>query len=424
VASRREFLTGTAALAGAALTLPLLHTQAYAAGGDNLKIGLVGCGGRGTGAAAQALKADPNVELVALGDMFPERANKALSALKSDEEVGKKVKVDPQAIFTGFDSYKKVIGLCDVVLLCSPPAFRPSHLAAAVAAGKHIFCEKPIATDPNGVRSVIETSKKAREKNLALVSGLCWRYHHGTREFIKRVQDGGIGQIVTAQSQYLAGELWHVKREPQMSDMEWQIRNWLYFTWLSGDHIVEQAIHSLDKIAWVLGDKYPVKAYGLGGRQKRTDPTFGHIFDHHAVVYEYADGQRCFFYTRQQQGTFTETNDYIFGSEGTADWGAGRKMHLTGKNSWAYKPTGPDDMYQNEHNELFASIRAGKPINNGEYMCNSTLMAILGRMATYSGKVITWDQALNMDDNLFPEKLEFGPHPVPEVAIPGITKPF
>jgi predicted dehydrogenase len=420
VASRRDFLTGTAALAGAALTLPLLHTRAYAAGGDTLKVGLVGCGGRGTGAAAQALKADPNVELVALGDLFGDRAQKALATLKNDEEIGKKVKVGPQDIYTGFDNYKSVIAACDVVLLCSPPGFRPSHMAAAVAAGKHMFVEKPIATDPNGVRSVLDSCKKAREKNLAVVSGLCWRYHRAKRETIKRIQED-IGQIIALQSQYNASELWHAKREPQMSDLEYQIRNWLYFTWLSGDHICEQAIHSLDKIAWVMGDKYPVKATGMGGRQKRTGPEFGHIFDHHAIVYEWDNGIRCFFTCRQQSNTYNDVSDQVFGTQGTADI---MKHTIRGQKTWTYKGQGPDDMYQNEHNELFASIRAGKPINNGEYMCNSTLMAIMGRMATYSGKVITWDQALNMDDNLFPAKLEFGPYPVPEVAIPGVTKPY
>ncbi len=421
MASRRDFLTGTAALAGAALTLPSLNATAYAAETSVLKVGLVGCGGRGTGAADQALKGDANVELVAVGDLFGEKAQKSLSRLKEDEIVGKKVKVTPDCVFSGFDAFKKVVDMCDVVLLATPPAFRPQHLAYAIEAGKHVFCEKPIAADSAGVRSVMATCKKAKEKNLAIVSGLCWRYHFGTREFVKRVQDGGLGDITALQSQYNAGELWHVKREPGWSDMEWQIRNWLYFTWLSGDHIVEQAIHSLDKIAWIMRDVYPVKAYGMGGRQKRTAPEFGNIFDHHSVVYEWANGVRCFFTCRQQNNTFKETNDYVFGSEGTGDW---FRKRFTGKKPWTYKSKGPDDMYQNEHNELFASIRSGKPINNGEYMCHSTLMAIMGRMATYSGAVISWDEVLNADVDLFPKKLEFGPYPVAPVAIPGETKPY
>jgi len=419
VASRRDFLTGTAALAGAALTL---NPVAYAAADDRkLKVGLIGCGGRGTGAAEQALNADSNVELTALGDLFGEKAQACLKRLQNSELVGKKVKVTPESIFTGFDCYQKVTDACDVVLLCSPPGFRPKQIEYAVAAGKHMFVEKPIATDSAGVRSVLASCKKAQEKKLAVVSGLCWRYHFGTRETVKRIQDGGVGQIVALQSQYNAGELWHVKRDPAWSDMEYQIRNWLYFVWLSGDHINEQAIHSLDKIAWILKDQYPVKAYGMGGRQKRTGPEFGHIFDHHSVVYEWANGVRCFFTCRQQTGTFTETNDYVFGSEGNANWG---KKTITGKNNWTYKGQGPDDMYQNEHNEFFQSIRAGNPINNGEYMCHSTLMAIMGRMATYSGKIITWDQAMNADVDLFPKKLEFGPYPVPPVAVPGVTQAY
>jgi predicted dehydrogenase len=421
VANRREFLTGTAALAGAALTLPALNTTAYAAETSVLKVGLIGCGGRGTGAADQALRADANVELVAVGDLFGEKAQTSLKRLQGDEGIGKKVKVKPDCIFSGFDAYKKVIDMSDVVLLATPPAFRPMHMAYAVEVGKHLFVEKPIAADSAGVRSVLETCKKAKEKNLAVVSGLCWRYKHAMRDVVKRTQEGQIGKIIAMQSQYNTGELWHVKRTPQMSDLEWQIRNWLYFVWLSGDHINEQAIHSLDKIAWVMNDEYPVKAVGVGGRQKRTGEEFGHIFDHFQVVYEWADGRRCFFTCRQMNNTQYDNSDQIFGTEGTSEL---MKFEIKGSKAWKHKPTGPDDMYQNEHNELFASIRSGRPINNGEYMCHSTLMAIMGRMAGYSGKVITWDQAMNADVDLFPKKLEFGPYPVPPVAIPGVTKAY
>src|SRR5689334_6990462 len=317
--SRREFVkTASAAVAGSMLLPRSAMAAPRASDSNTLRIGLIGCGGRGTGAAVQALTADQNTVLVSMGDVFADRIQSSLDGLNKQfgDKSADRIKVDAAQRFVGFDAYQKVIDSgVDVVILTTPPGFRPMHLKAAVAAGKHIFCEKPVAVDGPGVRSVFETVEEAKRKKLTLVSGLCWRYHYGHRDTFAKLHDGAIGDIMATYSRYNTGGLWMKTRKAEWSDMEWQVRNWLYFTWLSGDHIVEQAVHTLDKIAWVLGDKYPVKAYGLGGRQKRTDPTFGHIFDHHAVVYEWADGLRCFFYTRQQTGTFTETNDYIFGSE-------------------------------------------------------------------------------------------------------------
>jgi predicted dehydrogenase len=419
-ATRRDFLITSAATAA---SLAALAPQLHAAGSDVLKVGLIGCGNRGTGAATQALNADPNVQLTAMADMFGDKLKFSLDTLRRDEKIAAKVQVPQEHCYTGFDAYKGVIGSgVDVVLLTTPPHFRPLHLRAAVDAGKNIFCEKPVAVDAPGVRKVLAACRDAKQKNLAVVSGLCWRYHHAKRETFKRVHDGAIGDIVAMQCTYNAGPLWSAKRQPGWSDMEWQLRNWLYFTWLSGDHIVEQHIHSLDKMNWALKDMHPAKAAGTGGRQVRTAPEFGHIYDHFAIVYEYPNGVKAFSACRQQAGTAHDVSDHLMGSHGTCDV---MKHTITGTTPWQYEPPpgDPDDMYQNEHNELFASIRAGKPINDGEWMSQSTLMAIMGRMAAYTGKVISWEQALNSQEDLTPTAYDIHASClVPPVAMPGITK--
>jgi len=426
-ASRREFLkTSAATVVGATLTATVANV--HAAGSDLLRVGLIGCGGRGTGAAAQALNADQNVKLVAMGDMFADHLQQSLATLKKDKAIAPKIDVKDDHCFVGFDAYKGVIHAgVDVVLLATPPHFRPLHLKAAVEADKHIFAEKPVAVDGPGVRSVLTTCEEARKKGLSLVSGLCWRYHHGMREAFQRIHAGELGDIIALQCTYNTGFLWHKDRQPDWSDMEWQLRNWLYFTWLSGDHNVEQHIHSLDKMAWAMKDQYPVKAVGSGGRQVRTDPKYGHIFDHHSVVYEFANGVKLFSQCRQQDRTAHDVSDHILGTKATCDIDANRqeawiRAHGSAQPHWRQKRIHDEDMYQNEHNELFASIRAGKPINNGDYMTKSTLMAIMGRMATYTGQLITWDMALNSKEDLTPARYEFGSLPVPPVARPGITK--
>jgi predicted dehydrogenase len=420
-ATRRDFLTVSAAAAAGA-TLATLTPAVHAAGSDVLKVGLIGCGDRGTGAATQALKADPNVKLTAVGDMFADHIEKKLKVLRDDADVAAKVDVKPENCFVGFDAYKQVLASgVDVVILTTPPHFRPLHLKAAVEAGKHVFCEKPVAVDAPGVQSVMASCGEAKKRSLSVVSGLCWRYHHGKRETLKRVQEGAVGDIVAMHTMYYAGPLWSFPREKGWSDMEWQLRNWLYFTWLSGDHIVEQHIHSLDKMAWAMKDEYPKLAYGTGGRQWRTDPAFGHIWDHFAITYEWANGVKLFGYCRQQKVAHKETSDFVMGTKGTA---ALMQHTVSGENAWSYKPPkgDPDDMYQNEHDELFASIRKGEPINNGDYMCKSTLMAILGRMAGYTGQIVTWEQAMHSKEDLTPAKYELGELAVPPVAVPGVTK--
>ena len=430
--SRRGFLKASAA------TLAALGTaaNAHAAGSDVLRVGLIGCGrpggGRGRGAAENCVNAGPGVKLVAMADLFQDHLEPSLHHLS---KLGKdKVDVPEDRRFVGWDAYQRLIDCkdIDIVILASPPAFRPAHIAAAVKAGKHIFAEKPVAVDGPGIRSVLRAVEEAKGKNLSLVSGLCWRYDTGMRETFKRVHDGAIGDILALQCSYVTGELWHVPREEGWSDVEWQVRNWLYFAWLSGDFNVEQHVHSLDKMAWVMKDEYPVKAVGLGGRQVRTEPEFGHIFDHHSVVYEYKNGVKLFSNCRQQPGKIVhDVSDHIWGTKGVCHIQAlrrekgGFRIKPHGGQAWAYRAADAKsdfDMYQQEHNELIASIRSGKPINNGEYMSKSSLMAIMGRMATYTGQEITWDMALNSQEKLGPDKLAFGPYPVPPVARPGETK--
>ncbi len=421
--SRRSFLkTSTAAVAGGSLAAALASQGVvHAAGDDTLKVALIGCGGRGNSAARNAVNADPNVKLTALCDIFPDKVASAKSILS--RALGDKYAVTDDQCFSGFDGYKQVMETdVDVVLLCTPPHFRPAHLEAAVKAGKHIFCEKPVAVDAPGVRSCLATSEEARKKGLSLVSGLCWRYDYGVRETMDRIKSGAIGDIVAIQENYLTGTLWHRGTNPDWSEMEYQIRNWLYYTWLSGDHIVEQFIHSLDKSLWLMDDEPPARCFGLGGRQVRTDDLYGHVYDHFAVCYEWANGVKSYAYTRQMASCANDVEDYVHGSKGRAKVLA---HSIEGPNAWQYpveqKRKNPS-MYDIEHQELFAGIRAGKPLNNGQYMSYSTLMAIIGREACYTGQTITWDQALKSDVKLGPDKYEWGEAPKAAVAMPGQTK--
>lgn len=419
-ASRRDFLkasTATAIGAVAAGSLSLVR-NVHAAGDDQLKIGLIGCGGRGTGAASQALNADPNTKLVAVADAFVDRLESSLNNLKADSTLAARIDVPPERRFVGFDAYKQVLESgVDVVLLTTPPHFRPLHFQAAVAAGKHVFCEKPVAVDAPGVRRVLESAEEAKKKNLAVVSGLCYRYDLPKREVMKRVHDGAIGKIAAMHVSYNTGTLWQHARQPSWSDMEYQMRNWLYYTWLSGDFNVEQHVHSLDKAAWAMHDEAPVKATGLGGRQVRTDDIYGQAFDHMAVVYEYADGTKLFSNCRQMAGCSIDVSDYLIGTKGTADV---MKHAITGESQWRYRGPQPN-MYDVEHQELFASIRSGSPINNGLYMCRSTMMGIMGRMACYTGQTLSWDQCWESKQDLSPEKYVWGPMPAVQVAKPGLT---
>jgi predicted dehydrogenase len=415
--SRREFLKGSAAVAAGAALTQAIASRAYAAGSETLRVGLVGCGGRGTGAAADTLNADKNTKLVAVADMFKDRLDGRINDFK--KKFGERAPIDDGHAFVGFDAYKKLLDSgVDVVVLATPPHFRPMQLKAAIEAGKHVFAEKPVAVDAPGVRSVLETTELAKKKNLSIVSGLCWRYHKPKQETIKRCQEGGIGEIHTMQCTYNTSGLWMHARQPAWSDMEWQLRNWLYFTWLSGDFIAEQHIHSIDKAGWVMKDEYPIKATANGGRQSRTGKEYGHIYDHFNTVFEWKNGAKCYSSCRQINGCDNDTSDHFWGTKGYCNVFG---HEITGENKWKYE--GPaNNMYQTEHEELYASIRNAKPINNGEYMAKSTLLAIMGRMAAYTGKTVTWDQALNSKEDLTPPKYEFGPLETPPVAVPGTTK--
>ena len=420
---RREFIKTSASVAAGGLILPgvlpgvLPGFAAHVSGSDVLRVGLIGCGNRGSGAAVQALRADKGTQLVAMADAFPDRIERALGNIKKSN-VADRIVVEDGMKFSGIDGYKKLLQHVDVVILTSPPHFRPEHLKAAVEAGKHVFCEKPVAVDTPGLKSVRESCDLARMKNLSLVSGLCWRYDHPMKGTFQRIHEGGVGDIVTIQATYNTHGLWEHKRQPKWTDLEWQIRNWIYFTWLSGDHIAEQHIHSLDKIAWALKDETPKKVTASGGRITRIEPRYGNVFDHFNTVYEYESGVKAFASCRQWNGASTEVNDHVYGTKGHCDV---FKHVITGEKPWKYEgPRG--NMYQNEHNELFASIRAGKPINNGGYMVNSTMMAIMGRMAAYTGKTITWEQAWGSTQRLGPDNYEWGPLATPPIARPGKTK--
>ncbi|MEO8351359.1 MAG: Gfo/Idh/MocA family oxidoreductase [Chthoniobacteraceae bacterium] len=419
--SRRTFLGNSAlALGGTALVSGFPSISLGAVEDKKLKIALVGCGGRGSGAANQALTADSNCMLSAVADVVESQADNALKNLKSQhpDKVGEDVEK-----FIGLDAIDKVCATdVDVVILTTPPGFRPEHFEKVVKAGKHCFCEKPIATDPTGYRRFMAAAKASKEKGLGLQSGFCWRANFAERATYEQILDkDAIGKVNTVYGTYLTGSPWVKPREEGWTDLEWQLRNWLYFTWLSGDHIVEQAIHTVDKMSWAFGDVDPIQAVANGGRQQRVEPEYGYVWDHFSVVYDYPDGAKGFIFCRQMSGTYNENADHIIGSKGYCKInGFGNVHRVAGENSWKYE--GPkNDMYQTEHDEFFQSLRAGKPLNFSEQIAHSTMIGIMGRMAGYTGKVITWDEAIKSEESLAPKeplkwdmKLE-----VPPVAIPG-----
>ena len=422
---RRDFLKTTAGTLGAAIVSGFPAVISAQTVTNAIKVGLVGCGGRGTGAASQALKADDYTELTAVADIDQSHVDKCLETLKRIEKISSRVKVEQPNQFLGLDAYQKVLDSgIDVVLLATPPGFRPIHLAAGVAAGKNIFCEKPVSTDAPGIRSVLETVEKARQKNLSLVAGFCWRYNNMIQDTVKQVEDGAIGKLIAYYATYYTNPVKPMppasERPAGMSDVEWQIRNWYNFVYLCGDSIVEQAVHSADKIAWVMHDEPPVSCVAVGGRAIPAEG--GNIFDHFEVNYIYPNGVRAFLANRQIEGCYNENSDYILGSDGTVTIGRGPTPRIEGKTNWTW--TGQKyDMYQREHDVLFASIRKAQPVNDGKRMATSTLLAMMGRMAAYTGQQITWDMALNSQEKLFPEHLDWnGTMEVPKRAEPGITK--
>jgi predicted dehydrogenase len=382
-------------------------------------VGLIGCGGRGTGAAVNALAADENVEIFAMGDLFADNLESSLALLTKGSP--HKVAVPPQRRFLGFDAYQKVIDSdVDVVLLTTPPGFRPQHLEAAVDGGKSAFVEITPAIDAPGVRSVLKSAKRAEQKGLAIVSGFCWRYDPGARAALEQIRNGAIGDIRAIYATYYTTGLrhkYHGPRIPKMNDLEWQIRDWYSYLWLSGDlTLVLAGGHSVDKMAWWLNDEVPTAAVALGSR---VFPSDGNTYDNGFVVYEFSNGVRGFLGCRTQDGCYTSNQDYIIGTKGTCT--VGHKLVIDGEKNWRYK--GPrKSMHQVEHDELFASIRAAKPINDGTRMAHTTLMAIMGRMSAYTGKKVTWDQAMNSQQQLVPDKIDWNTDvdQLP-LAIPGLT---
>lgn len=419
--TRRRFLKAGATLSA----LPLLGTwtPAYAAGTDRIKIGLVGCGWRGIGAVRNCLEADPSVQLWALGDVFADRVDVALEEFQKGTSGSNaqpplpadRMSVPRERCFSGFDAYQGVINSgIDLVLLVTPPHFRPMHLEAALAANLHVFMEKPVAVDVAGARKMLALAKVADEKGLAVVAGTQRRHAKNYLETMARIHDGAIGEIVGGQAYWLQEGLWHRGREPQWSEMEYQLRNWLYFTWLSGDHIVEQHVHNLDIINWALGGP-PVKAFGMGGRQSRTDPKYGNAYDHFSVEYEYANGVRVQSLCRQVPGASSRVAERLVGTKGSAN-PAGT---IEGAHAWRFEGEPGDSMVQ-EHVDLIRSIRDGRPINHTRRITESTLTAILGRVSAYSGREVSYDWLLNASKlDLSPAKYAFGDAPAVEIPIPG-----
>jgi predicted dehydrogenase len=424
--TRREFVkkSGTAVVAGS-LGFNILSAKGsyYQHNSDTLKVGLIGCGGRGTGAAYQAISADPNVVLTAMADIFPDRLEQSYNNLLNEN--ADKIQVDEAHKFVGFDAYKKVIESdVDVVILATPPSFRPGHLAACVEADKHVFCEKPVAVDAPGVRSVIDTAKKAKEKGLSLMSGFCWRHDIPKIETYNRILDGAIGDVHTIYNTYNTGALWFHDPKPEWSSFETSMRNWLYYNWLSGDHIVEQAIHSIDLMSWAMGDELPVRATGTGGRQSRTEEQFGNVYDHFAIVYEYGDGRLGFHFSRQQKGCSRDYGIDITGNKGRCHIDVGNKHQILNDSEWNWEGE-RGNMYQHEHDTLFAGIRSGNPYFDGIKMANSTMLAIWGRMVAYTGKSLSWEEALNSEEVLGPTLDEYNwklDWPLKDVARPGLTE--
>ncbi|MGO9273470.1 MAG: Gfo/Idh/MocA family protein [Terriglobia bacterium] len=416
--SRRTFLkTSTSALVGGAVaarfgSVPAVH----AAGSDEIRIGLIGCGDRGTGAVENAFNAAPGVKLVAMADVFKDHLDEKLKYLSQFKE---KVDVPADRQLAGFGAFERLLALDDVnyVILATPPGFRPWFIKAAVAAGKSIFAEKPVAVDGPGIRMVLQANEDAQAKGLHIGVGTQRRHQRGYLETMKRIQDGAIGEITEARCYWNQGPIWVHPKQEGWSDMEWQLRNWYYFTWLCGDHIVEQHVHNLDVVNWATAS-HPVSAVGLGGRQVRTGPEYGNIYDHFAIDYEYPNGIHVASYCRQISNCENSVSEALVGTKGFCQV---NKYTITGEKSWRLE--GKDNLpYVQEHTDLIAAIRGGKPYNEIKGVAESTLTAILGRTAAYTGQKVTWEQVLNSEESLMPAKLEWGDLAVAPVAVPGQTK--
>lgn len=420
--SRRHFLK-TAAASTLAAALPISRS-AYAAGGDDIKVGLIGSGGRGSGAAMDAMKADPGVRLVAMADLFASRIQENRTLLK--DERPQQMLVDDAHCFVGFDGWKHVIECSDVVLIACASRFHPYYLKAAIEAGKHVFVEKPHGIDPVGVRVVGEACELARRKKLSVLSGLHNRFDPAVQETVQRIHDGAIGEVTTIEGNFLRAPYRLIERLPGQKEIDYQYANWYHFTWLSGDDVIQSLVHNMDKACWILHEATPAKAHGLGGRSASFGEIYGDVFDHHSVIYEYERGAKVYAFCRTQVNCHSEVSDVVFGTKGRCDV---LKHRITGENPWQYR--GPvQNPYEIEHQKFFAAIRADNPLNCGSYMGHSTMMVILGQLACYTGKQLSWEDVANSNFRFGPAECDFNIEPPVKadsqgnypVAVPGITK--
>ena len=429
---RRTFIKQTT-LATTGILSATLPVGSFANVLDNkkLKLALVGCGGRGSGAAVNALTADDQVELVAMADVFKDRIDSSLRAITEHFDGKKKIKVKDKNKFDGFNGYKKAIDEADVVILTTPPGFRPYHFEYAINQNKHVFMEKPVATDPVGVRKVLDMAKIAKEKRLNVVVGLQRHYEKKYTTLYNKVAEGAIGKITSGQVYWNDGGVWVKQRQAGQSELEYQMRNWYYFNWICGDHILEQHIHNIDVANWFIGS-YPKSAQGMGGRQTRTGKEYGEIFDHHYVEFNYNNGAVISSQCRHQKGCDSKVDEVLQGTAGKVEMGSGLMSDINGGElyRYPYKLGEEANPYQVEHDELFKSIRSNGVIGDAENGAKSTLSAIMGRMATYSGKTVTWEEALNSNHQLMPAEVDWSTTPpslpdengLYEIPTPGVTK--
>ncbi|MBM3883363.1 MAG: Gfo/Idh/MocA family oxidoreductase [Verrucomicrobia bacterium] len=431
--TRREFLR-TSATAVSAATLAGLDVARFAhgAGSDTLRVGMIGCGGRNTGAGAQALRADKGARLVALGDIFMERVKGAREAIRNElgrDQRADQVQAPDDHCFTGFDAYKRVIELSDVVCIANAAKFHPWHSMAAIQAGRHVFVEKPHGIDPAGVKLMQAACDLAKQKGLSLASGLHSRYHPGYAETVQRIHDGAIGDVVTIEENFLRAPYGVTERKPGLTELEWQCSTQYHFRWLSGDDVPQSLVHNMDRASWVLHNAVPIKCHGLGGRSSMTEPTYGDVFDHHSVVYEFPNGVRVYAFCRTTTGCYDESSSLIFGTKGRASL---LECRIWGENQTRWRWQGQGDPYQIEHDRLFAGIRSGSPVNNGDYMARSTLITVAGQISCYTGKEVSWEQA-SASNYFHPPKAEdcrdgmepptkTGPDGSYPVPIPGRTR--
>jgi predicted dehydrogenase len=432
--SRRDFVKNSGLLTGAILASPFMGQASVFNNSvaDTIKVALIGCGNRGAGAARQALKSKQNVKLVAMADAFGDRLEGSLKELQRNTALAAAIDVPQERRFVGFDGYKQAIALADVVILTTPPGFRPIHFEEAIAQGKHVFMEKPVATDPAGIQKVLATAAIAKQKKLNVVVGLQRHYQTSYREVMKRLKNGMVGDIVSASAWWNNDGVWVNPRKPGQTEMEYQMRNWYYFNWLCGDHITEQHIHNIDVINWAKGS-YPIKARGTGGREVRDGKDFGEIFDHHMVEFEYADGSILNSQCRHIKGTWAKVDELVVGTKGKIMFDAAHITDHKGKTLFKHDDKKDPDPYQVEHEELFAAIAKGEyKFADADNGAKSTMTSILGRMATYSGQVIDWDKAINSGISLQPSNYSWDAdmpnkpdaNGLYTVAKPGVTKYF